>query len=433
VLVGGLNKGGQGIYALDVTNPANFSEANASSIYSWEFTDANDADLGYTYSRPAIVKVRTSSGTRWAAVFGNGYNNTFDDTSVGGQKSSTGNAVLYVVDIESGAIIKKIDTATGTAQDPLGAGSARPNGLATPAVVDINGDSVADYAFAGDLFGNMWKFDLTNNDPSTWGIAFAGAPLFIAKDSGGKTQPITSRPEVGRGPNGKGMVVLFGTGKFLEPNDKDVSKLSTQTFYGLYDGNTGSTTAISGRGQLTPQSILLEDKVTFGSISVPVRATTQTPVAIGNRGWYLDLLSGSPGVPPPSGFKGEMQVSDSILRNGRIIFSTIIPNTDPCEYGGTSWLMELDALSGGRLVYPPLDLNDDGKFDNNDYVTLADGVTKVPVSGIQSSEGMIGKAGVLSGQNAEYKYTSGTSGNMQTIRENPGPGDIGRQSWRQLR
>jgi type IV pilus assembly protein PilY1 len=429
MIVGGLNKGGQGIYALDVTNPSGFSEGSATSIYRWEFTDANDADLGFTYSRPAIVKVATSSGAKWVAIFGNGYNNTLDDTATGGQKSSTGNAALYIVDIETGALIRKISTGYGTAQDPTS--GSRPNGLATPAVVDINGDSVADYVFAGDVFGNLWKFDLTNPDPASWAIAF-GAPLFTAKDASGKNQPITSRPEVGRGPTGKGMVILFGTGKFLEPNDRVLSQLSTQTFYGLYDANTSSTTAIASRAALTQQTITFEDNVTFGSKVIPTRATSQTTVPAASRGWYLDLLSGPPGVPPPSGFKGEMTVADSVLRNGRVIFPTIIPNTDPCAFGGNSWLMELDALSGGRLNYPPLDLNGDGKFDSNDYVTLADG-TKVPPSGILASEGIIGKPGILSGSNAEHKFMPGTTGNMQTLPENPGPGDIGRQSWRQLR
>jgi type IV pilus assembly protein PilY1 len=428
VLTGGLNKGGQGIYTLDVTDPSQFSQSNASTIYKWEFTDANDADLGFTFSRPAIAKVRTSTGTKWVAVFGNGYGNTVDDTATGGQVSTTGNAALYIVDIETGALVRKITTNTGTAQDP--SGQARPNGLTTPALVDINGDSVADYVFAGDLFGNVWKFDLTSNSSASWNIAFGGSPLFTARDSTGKAQPITSRPEVGRGPNGKGMIVLFGTGKFLEAADKDITQLTTQSFYGLIDPNTASSTAISGRNQLTAQTIILEDTSDISGTLVPVRATSQNVVS--NRGWYLDLLSGPPGVPPPSGFKGEMQVSDSVLRNGRIIFSTIIPSTDPCAFGGNSWLMELDALSGGRLPYTPFDLNNDNLFDSRDYVTLADG-TKVPVSGRRSDVGMIGKPGILSGENAEYKYTSGTSGELQTIRENPGPGDVGRQSWRQLR
>jgi len=182
--------------------------------------------------------------------------------------------------------------------------------------------------------------------------------------------------------------------------------------------------------------------VDFDGNEVPVRATSANdPTA---NGWYLDLLSGPPGVPPPKGFKGEMAVSDPVLRNGRIIFTTIIPNNDPCTFGGTSWLMELDAISGGRLSYTPFDLTDDKVFDEKDYVTLKDENGKdvlgedgkplrVPTSGRRSAVGMIGKPGILAGDKAEYKYVSGTSGNLQVIRENPGPGDTGRQSWRQMR
>jgi type IV pilus assembly protein PilY1 len=440
MLVGGLNKGGQGIYALDVTDPSTFSEANAASIFKWEFTDTNDADLGYTFSRPAIVKLHNG---KWAAVFGNGYNSTFDDTAAGGQRSATGDAVLFIVDISDGTVIKKIDTGIGTAQDPLA--QARPNGLATPAVVDLNGDSVADYVFAGDLFGNLWKIDITDANPNNWAVAFSGQPLFKAADANGKAQPITERPEVGRGPNGRGMIVLFGTGKFLEAVDKDVNQLSTQTFYGIIDpAGASSTKVANGRLDLQQQQITIENTADFTDAAtnttkhVPYRVTTQLPVGSSQRGWYLDLLSGTPGVPPPSGFKGEMSVSDPILRNGRVVFTTLIPTPDPCLFGGTSWLMELDALSGGRLTYTPLDLNNDKVFDQQDYVTLPDG-TKVAVSGVQSDVGITAKPGVLAGNGAEYKYESGTAvsaangTNMDVLRENPGPGDVGRQSWRQMR
>jgi type IV pilus assembly protein PilY1 len=145
----------------------------------------------------------------------------------------------------------------------------------------------------------------------------------------------------------------------------------------------------------------------------------------------MDLLSGPPGVPTGTGFKGEMQVSDPILRNGRVIFSTIIPSNDPCSAGGSGWLMVMDALSGGRVTYPPLDANNDKKFDNNDYITV--GGKQIPLSGVSTSEGMVGKAGLLSGQDGEYAITSGSTGDIGDRRLNPGPGDIGRQSWRQLR
>ncbi len=144
VLVGGLNKGGQGIYALDITDPDTVTEANASSKVLWEYTDADDADLGYTFSQPAIVRTADTArgGTgRWAAVFGNGYNNTVAD----GNASTSGSAALYIVDIETGDLIRKIETNAGS--------TTEPNGLGTPAVVDINSDGTADYVYAGDLQG----------------------------------------------------------------------------------------------------------------------------------------------------------------------------------------------------------------------------------------------------------------------------------------
>jgi type IV pilus assembly protein PilY1 len=427
VLVGGLNKGGQGIYALDITDPSQFSEGNAASIVKWEFTDKDDADLGYTYSRPAIVQVRNGAGTKWVAVFGNGYNNSEDDSASGGSASTTGHAALYFVDIEDGSLLRKIEINQGS--------TTTPNGLATPAPVDMDGDGVVDYVFAGDLRGNLWKFNLKNSDPDAWAIAFAGTPLFTARDGPtvfANRQPITSRPVVGRGPNGAGMVVLFGTGRFLESADRDVNTLKLQTFYGIFDPNTDNTSAgaVSSRNNLTRQTIDVEEVQTFGSESVPVRLTSENVVT--NRGWYLDLVRVETAQPIMTHFKGEMQVSDSILRNGRIIFTTLIPNQDACGFGGTSWLMELDALSGARLNYTPFDLNGDGLFDANDYGTLGDD-SKDATSGLQSEVGIMARPGILSGDGAEFKYTPGTSGNMQVIRENPGVGDTGRQSWRQMR
>lgn len=446
VLVGGLNKGGQGIYALDVTNPSSFSEANASSIHRWQFTDAdgdgnasnNDLDLGFTFSRPAIVRMQNG---KWAAVFGNGYNSTLAD----GAASTTGHAVLYVVDVETGNLIRKIDTNAGTA--------ATPNGLTTPAVVDLNGDSTVDFAYAGDLLGNLWKFNLTSATPSNWDVAYIASgvkePLFVAQDSLGNRQPITSRPEIGRGPKGAGMVVLFGTGKYLEPVDKDVAQLKTQTFYGIIDPNQlAASDLVAGRAQLTEQQIEVEDMFSFtdpgndpastaddSTVTAPLRITSANAVG-SNRGWYMDLLSGAPGVPSGPAFRGEMQVSDSILRNGRIIFTTLIPDADPCDFGGTSWLMEMDALSGARLLSTPFDLNNDGKFDDADLVpyVLPDGTTiMVPGSGLKSEVGITPKPGILAGEKAEYKYTPGTTGDIQMTVENPGANAMGRQSWRQLR
>ncbi|MCZ8130336.1 MAG: PilC/PilY family type IV pilus protein [Steroidobacteraceae bacterium] len=444
ILVGGLNQGGQGVYALDVTDPSAFAESNADDVFLWEFDDRatddrGDPDLGLTFSRPVIVKLNSG---RWAAIFGNGYNNTAADGSV----STTGNAVLYIVDLETGKLIRKIDTGVGFAQDPTGLG--RTNGLASPAVVDTNGDAKADVVYAGDLFGNLWKFDLRFGVESNWGIPYTDsgvpAPLFRARNADGDPQPITSRPNVSFGPRGQGLLVLFGTGKYLEPTDKEIANLRTQTFYGLHDRNSMSASdRILTRDDLVEQQILREasdQEFTAGTVTsdYSVRVTTANTVDYTvQRGWFMDLQV----VDEP--FQGEMQVSESVLRAGRVVFTTLIPSPDPCEFGGTGWLMSLDAESGGRAPNPQFDLNFDGQYDDADR-SLGD-----VVSGLKSEVGIVQRPGVLAdNQSGDFKlYVSGTSG------ENPGgvgnekmttgesrPEELqgrafatGRQSWRQVR
>ncbi len=411
VLVGGLNNGGQGVFALDITDPNSFSESNANDIVLWEFTDADDSDLGQTYSMPAIV--RLASGD-WVAIFGNGYNNTAPD----GTPSTTGNAVLYIVDLETGALLKKIDTGVGMAEDPLSAG--RPNGLSTPAIVDLNGDAVADYAYAGDLFGNLWKFDLTSTNKSGWKIAIKhGAtykPLFVAEDSSGNRQAITSRPNVGTLFNEVGKVqVYFGTGRYIEDTDK--TDTSTQTFYGIEDHMDNNTVE---RSELLEQTIL--DEVTASGYEY--RVTSDSIKTSSNLGWYLDFDHNA---------DGERMVSNSILRNNRIIFSTLIPSSDPCDFGGTGWLMDLDAQTGARLTYSPFDVDKDGTFTTGDNVSYSGSGSKATVSGRKSTVGIIPAAGIIATMTKEYKYTPGTSGAIEKIDENIGPDQEGRQSWRQLK
>ncbi len=347
VLVAGLNKGGQSVYALDVTNPAAISESSAASTVLWEFTDQKDKDLGYTYSRPAIVKLQNGV---WAAIFGNGYNNTEAD----GFQSTSGDAVLYVVNIKTGELITKLDTGVGLT-DP--ASNSRPNGLATPAPIDQDGDGLIDTVYAGDLFGNMWKFDLSSKvNTNDWKVAFNNKPLFTAKDASNNRQPITERPQVARGPNGQGFVVLFGTGKFMESADRLVpASPRPQSFYGIFDGTPPSVTYPVTRDTLLQQSVVLETAYGYTdpggtARSTLVRVTSNNQRTSAHRGWYIDLLK-PPGL--PTGYQGEMQVTNPVLRNGRVIFTTLIPDSDICAYGGRSWLMDMDALSApGWLIRP---------------------------------------------------------------------------------
>jgi len=431
VLIGGLNQGGQGIYALNVTNPSAFDQEQPGGAFLWEFTDRDadgdtngivgDKDLGYTHSQPAIVRLQNG---KWGAIFGNGYNNTFADGSV----STTGNAVLYIVDIESGKLLRKLDTGMGTAEDPRG--KQYPNGLSTPAVVDINGDAKVDYVFAGDLFGNLWKFDIRDDDHREWRIAHGTAadplPLFSAHDPNDSTiaQPITSRPEITRGPRGVGMMVLFGSGKYLETTDAtvDAAAPEIQTYYGLFDRNTGEDgDRIADRDDLVQQTIDREATIVTDGKEAKVRITSQHPS--GKRGWYMNLLS-------PTGYEGERVVANTVVRAGRVIFTTLIPAAEQCGFGGKSWLMELDALSGARLSSTPFDTNNDGEVDEDDTVD------DQSLSGLQRPDGGIMPApGVLLSDDGkiEFKYSPGTDGNIAVTAEDPGKSSSGRQSWRQIR
>lgn len=424
VLLGGLNKGGQGIYALDVTT-ATFSEGNADSTVLWEFTDADDVDLGYTFSQPNIVRLHNG---QWGVIFGNGYNNTRAD----GDASTTGHAVLYIVSIEDGSLIRKIDTGAGTA--------TTPNGLATVSPVDVDGDYIVDRVYAGDLQGNLWRFDLDDGNPNQWGIPFSQGqtyePLFSACSGtpcDSNRQPITVRPEVGRAPNKPGAVMLyFGTGKYLENGDGNVADTpQMQRFYGVLDEDLPANqfdTLVPG--DLLEQEILVESSFNVEGNSHSLRVTSDYTLGSEDKGWYIDL------APPGTGSVGEIAVTAPLLRAGRVFFTTLIPGEDPCQPGGQGWLMELDAINGGRLSYSPFDLNDDTSFDDGDYVTVTveegEGEEiQVPASGKRLDVGGADMPGVMSGEGSEFKYISGDDG-LQVVRENPGPESMGRMSWEQL-
>jgi len=448
VLVAGANAGGQGIYALDITDPSDFaSEASGKAKVLWEFTDADDdgdhtdgnlgekgdRDLGYTFSQPNIV--RMANGV-WAAVFGNGYNNTEADSNT----SVSGNAVLYIVNIKTGELIKKLDTGVGTA---AGISGGRPNGLATVAPVDTDNDHIVDAIYGGDLYGNLWKFNVDNVNPNQWAVDYSGDPLFTACAGTCTTsnrQPITVRPQVGLKQGNLGYMVYFGTGQYLETTDNQAGGQLTQTFYGIWDKDLPTLTPFT-RSNLLSQEIEWE----FSEFGFELRVTSDHQILNSHLGWYMDLYNANTDATqnPTGANYGERQVSNPILRNGRIIFTTLIPSDDPCEVGGTGWLMELDAHSGSRLPYSPFDLNADGVYDIYDYATTidldGDGTPDpVPTSGKKSKVGIINSPGIISatdsttGAHKEYKYNSGSTGDIEVTSENPGVGSVGRQSWNRL-
>lgn len=274
----------------------------------------------------------------------------------------------------------------------------------------IDGDYTADLIYAGDLNGNLWKFDVRDPDPVQW--ATPGAQkLFEATTS----QPITTRPEVGIHPiDPDGLLVYFGTGKYLEQADNVTTGTPTQTFYAIWD--QPDSAAIVQRTSLLAQTVT--------DIVSTLRVTSNHPIDwTTHKGWYIDLP-----------LAGERSVSRSILRNDRIIFVTLIPNVQMCENNGTGWLMELNAFTGGRLDFPPFDRDGDQDFDDADRVTISENGEEILVapSGLPSPEGILSTPAILWTGEVEMKYTSGSSGYVFTTTENPGSSSRGRQAWRTL-
>jgi type IV pilus assembly protein PilY1 len=417
VLAAGLNAGGQGVYALDVTTPTSFSEANASSIVLWEFTDEDDADLGYTYLEPTTnfqthqsAQIVQMANGKWALIFGNGYNNTEAD----GHASTTGHGYLYILFIQEGtdgvwtpsSDYIKIDTGVGS--------TGTPNGLATPTPIDTNLDGKVDYIYAGDLYGNLWKFDVSSTTTGSWGVSIAGSqPLFAAQDSGGTSQPITSAPMVTRHPEG-GYMVSFGTGKYIELSDS--STTGTQTIYGIWDQNLN----ISTRTLLVEQTILAT--LTIGSDTFRVTSTNSVDWTT-KKGWFMDL--------PESGERVDV---NPLIRDGRFVYVTRTPSTAVCAAGGNSWLMEYDYLTGGRLAISPFDVNGNGVVDSSDFVTviIAGFPITAPVTGYHS-EGMIATPTVLDDKDKEYKILSNSNGSVTSKLESKSFPIAGRSSWEEIR
>ena len=459
VLAGGLRAGGQGIYAIDVTNPDLDTPVLLKEKMLWEFSDHEDSDLGYSFSEPNIVRMHHG---RWAAIFGNGYNNTEPDDFV----SATGHAVLYVRELDGardilGGITNqsyiKIDTGVGDVDTP--------NGLSSVAPVDINGDNIVDYVYAGDLRGNLWKFDFTKctetdctpSDTLTKWETQTPTLLFTAETIAGEYQPITVRPEVGRHRSRPGLMIYFGTGKYLETSDNTRDSQITQSFYAIWDN--GSVSNLHSYN-LQKREIQKETITGYRVISAATDRTKSDSTqssdpsysseedddiihwgdSIKGHGWYIDLK-----VNGNVSNKGERIINRARLKDGRIIFTSMMPTTDICDAGGEGYLMEVDAMQGSRTRQPIYDLNNDGKFNNSDKITVTINSTEqvVPVSGLKLNVGIPAPPAILGINGNDAVLVSGTS----TVNANSGAGNdnsgdvqqigrqssqpLGRQSWRQ--
>ncbi len=312
VLLGTTGAGGRSVFALDVTSPESFGANNI----LWEFTGLNDPDLGATIGQAAPV--RLTSG-RWVAIIGNGYNST------------NHRAALFVLDLRTGEVLRKFVVGTGSEADP--------NGLATPVVLGRTPGSIgSDTAYAGDLHGNVWRFDL-EGEPGEWSVGIGGQPLFTARDGNGDRQSITGGLDVISHPE-RGTLVFFGTGQYFLRGDNVVPPdPQVQSFYSIWDDNA----TVASRDDLVEQQITAEDT------NSGFRSTTNNPVSWATKkGWFIDLVvQGEDAL-------GERFVSRPQVRLGKVFFPTFRPTGDQCSPGGENVLMVLNATSGrAGIVVPP--------------------------------------------------------------------------------
>ncbi|MDJ0917265.1 MAG: PilC/PilY family type IV pilus protein, partial [Woeseiaceae bacterium] len=368
----------------------------------WEFTSTDDADLGYTFSKPSIVPLAGPSNTiRWAAVFGNGYNDL-----------GSGEAKLFILFLEEGL------DGTWSSGDYLeittGSGNTTTrNGLSTPAVIDSDGDGLADRVYAGDLFGEMWAFDLSGSNTTNWKVAYDTSgtpkPLFTAPAN----QQITSVPVIVRNKavststtNAPNTLVIFGTGQYLAT--ADITTTNTQAVYGIWDSGTKEIA----------QANLREQDIGYGSNTDGDLGRTLTDNNVNytsKKGWFMEL--------PDS---GERQITSPVIRGDLVFFNTMTPDSNPCNYGGTGWQMVAKWVNGGRPDEVSFDFNNDGDLDAEDEIS-GDAAAGTEITGLPTFP--------VNLANKRYTATTETTGGDSIVVTDIidlGGARTGRLSWEEL-
>ncbi|WP_127292816.1 PilC family type IV pilus tip adhesin [Neisseria meningitidis] len=293
-MFGAMGFGGRGAYALDLTK-ADGNDLKNASLFDVKNGD-NSAELGYTVGTPQIGKTHND---KYAAFLASGY--ATKEITSGENKTA-----LYVYDLESsGTLIKKIDV-------PGGKG-----GLSSPTLVDKDLDGTVDIAYAGDRGGNMYRFDLSNNDPTKWTVRtiFQG------------TKPITSAPAISQLKDKR--VVIFGTGSDL--SEEDVDNKDIQHVYGIFDNDTDTGTAQDGQGKgLLEQHLTQEDKTLF-------LTDYKRSDGSGSKGWVVKLEAGQ-----------RVTVKPTVVL--RTAFVTIHKYTGTDKCGAETAILGINTADGGKLT-----------------------------------------------------------------------------------
>jgi len=313
VLIETMRLGARGVFALDITDPTSLNENAAKSRLLWEVTNKSGTqyqDLGYTYGSANIARIHALPG--WVALVTSGYfPKSPKETDPAASVDQTS---LFVLDLATGAVIKEIKTPPGTVSF----------GLSTPAVYDANGDQVDDYAVAGDLAGNLWRFDLSSSDPNTWSAQLMFTTY--TDPTGIGQNPISVMPVALRDTTMNVPIWVFGSGKYLGP--EDVATNGWNFFYGVRDFGPGSTT-------LTPNNLIgqtLTESAT--STGTKVLTISNYPIDSSHGGWDIQM---------PNRGERDVVTATPLYTSNNVVLSTILPNNDPCSPGHAGSVLVLDA------------------------------------------------------------------------------------------
>lgn len=292
VLVAGMGMGARGLFSLDITDPARFADGEGAR---WEFSASDDPAIGHVHAPPVLSTLpadgtQTGWSARQVAIVSSGLE---PDAAQPGP-------ALFVIALDKPAgqawsrdlNYRRIDTEGSSGQSP--------NALAPPAVV-VGDDGAARHAYAGDLQGNVWYFDL---------LANTSRRIFTARDGEGRTQPITHAPHVVHGPGG-GYLVIFGTGKLLEDADLEARSFTVQSLYAIHDVPAVPSRAVRSRAELA-------ERVLRGEASYEISGEVLDYfVPNAKRGWYFDL--------PGSRSRGERAAASPVSAGGVVVFHTVMP------------------------------------------------------------------------------------------------------------
>jgi type IV pilus assembly protein PilY1 len=399
VLIGSMGLGGKGYFGLNVTTPTLFISPGSasSSIVLFDKTQpsntGSDRDIGHIVAMPVVDSVTGSRSEqivklndgRWAVVMGNGINSTNE------------RPVLLIQYLDGARELKTI-----VANATTGGG----NGLSAPRLVDVNGDGKMDVAYAGDIKGNLWKFNLGSTSSSLWSVALGGYALYSAADTAGNQQPITAAPLWMSNPNG-GIQVLFGTG--INVTDTDPQSTRTQTIYSVWD-KTGydisalttsgiasieTTTTTVGTSTVTISAVISAGRSDLVAQSVVSTVTSTASVTVANtdyfntsennvtyigasakRGWYFDL--------PAS--RERVLNNPQIFEGQKVIIGSNVPKIgatgETCDLAGTTednWINVFNMISGKPASTPVFSSSDTTmnlakatrtRFGSGEYITI---------------------------------------------------------------